>query len=205
MLRKLRETEVSSVSESTYSKLIGEFINESKEEVEDSWDWSHLREDIDITTQVGVSKYTATGLGDRFDILQVLNIPRDSIVRRTSYSWMKRQLLLGNSSQSSPIYYNVHGTDGTDPLVDMFPVPNSVETITFNVVRRQDDLVSDTTELLIPNSAVVLGAYYRAVKERGEDQGDGSGQAAADYAKVWNSAIARDVALQEEETEWQVR
>jgi len=65
-------------------------------------------------------------------------------------------------------------------------------------------LSDDADGLRIPSSPVILGAYYRAVKERGEDSGDNSSQAAADYAKVWNSALARDVAQAEEETEWQV-
>lgn len=205
VLKKLRETEVSAVTESTYSKLIGEFVNEAKEEVEDSWDWSALRQDVTITTSAATSRYVVTGLGQRFDILQALNITQDGLISRVPYAWIRRQLLLGTVAEGNVGYYNVNGVDSNDdPYIDVYPVPNSVETLTFNAVVRQAELATDTTELLIPDSPVILGAYYRAVKERGEDQGDGSGQAAADYAKVWNAAIARDVALQEEETEWQV-
>ena len=205
VLTKLRETEVSDVHESTYSKLIGEFVNEAKEEVEDSWDWTMLRQDISITTAASTTEYTITGMGERFDILQALNITRDSVMSRTGYAYIKRQLLLGTQSESSPSHYNIFGVDSAgDPKVTVYPTPNAVETLTFNAVVRQVALSDDADILLIPSSPVILGAYYRAVKERGEDSGDNSSQAAADYAKVWTSALARDVAQAEEETEWQV-
>ena len=43
VLRRLREEEVSSVQSSTYSKMAGDFVNDAKRIVEDSWDWSALR------------------------------------------------------------------------------------------------------------------------------------------------------------------
>ena len=43
VLRRLRENEVASVTDNDYSKLIGEFVNDSNRLVEDAWDWSYLR------------------------------------------------------------------------------------------------------------------------------------------------------------------
>ena len=40
VLRRIREDEVSSVSQNNYSKLIGEFVNDAKRTVEDSYDWT---------------------------------------------------------------------------------------------------------------------------------------------------------------------
>jgi hypothetical protein len=40
VLRRLREREVLSVSESAYSKLIGDFVNDARNEVETAWGWS---------------------------------------------------------------------------------------------------------------------------------------------------------------------
>ena len=42
VLRRLREEEVTSVSSSTYGKMVGDFVNDAKRIVEDSWDWSAL-------------------------------------------------------------------------------------------------------------------------------------------------------------------
>jgi len=204
VLRKLRETEVTSVSESSYSRLIGALVNEAKDEVEDAWDWSHLRQDVSVNTMASTSRYVVTGLGDRYDIIQALNITRDSVMQRVPYSYIKRSLLTGTSTEGSPMYYNMNGVSSGNPYMDVFPVPSGVETITFNAVVRQATLATDNAELLIPSNPVVLGAYYRAIKERGEDSGDGSVQAEKEYRRVWSAAVARDVAKQEEETTWQV-
>lgn len=50
VLRRMREEEVSTVSESTYSKMVGDFVNDSKKLVETSWDWSALRTTLTIET-----------------------------------------------------------------------------------------------------------------------------------------------------------
>jgi len=38
ILRRLRERTVSTANESTYSALIGQFINDAKNEIEETWD-----------------------------------------------------------------------------------------------------------------------------------------------------------------------
>jgi predicted N-acetyltransferase YhbS len=47
VLRRLRESEVSTVqgvgNANQYARLIGDFINEAKSQVEVAWDWSALR------------------------------------------------------------------------------------------------------------------------------------------------------------------
>ena len=43
VLRRLREDEVPSPDSTAYSKLIGDFVNDAKRLVEDSWNWSGLR------------------------------------------------------------------------------------------------------------------------------------------------------------------
>ena len=50
VLRRLREEEVTTVNESTYSKMVGDFINDAKTTVEQSYDWSALRKTVVINT-----------------------------------------------------------------------------------------------------------------------------------------------------------
>ena len=40
VLRRLREDEVSNVSESTYSKMVGDYVNDAEDVLETAWDWS---------------------------------------------------------------------------------------------------------------------------------------------------------------------
>ena len=42
VLKRLRENTVSSVDETLYSRLVGEFVNDANRMVEDAWDWSEL-------------------------------------------------------------------------------------------------------------------------------------------------------------------
>ena len=57
VLRRLRETEAASVTDTTYVKLVGDFVNEAKREVEDAWNWSVLRTTKTITTVNGTQNY----------------------------------------------------------------------------------------------------------------------------------------------------
>ena len=52
VLRRLRETEVNSVQDSAYSKLIGDLVNDAKNLVDSSWDWSMERKIITTTLTV---------------------------------------------------------------------------------------------------------------------------------------------------------
>ena len=64
VLRRLREDEVSTespLSSDPYALSVGEFLNDVKQEVEDAWNWSQLRQLVTLNTQAGVSEYN---LGD---------------------------------------------------------------------------------------------------------------------------------------------
>ena len=63
VLRKLREDEVSTVSETDYSRLVGDFVNDALSTVEASWDRSCLRSTITLTTVVDQSTYSLTDFG----------------------------------------------------------------------------------------------------------------------------------------------
>ena len=91
VMRRLREDEVSTYSGTEYSKLIGDFINETKREVEDAWNWTALRTSITVSTVSGTKDYTLTGAGDRSRILQVINDTEDTEMQIASYSWMNKQ------------------------------------------------------------------------------------------------------------------
>lgn len=73
VLTRLREENVSTVGQSTYSALIGEFVNDAKQFVEDAWDWSALRTTLTLTTAADIFNYNLTGSGNRIEILDVVN------------------------------------------------------------------------------------------------------------------------------------
>ena len=73
VLRRLREDEVSNVQDTTYSKMVGDFVNDAKRMVEDAWDWSALRTTLTITTSSDVFNYALTGSQNRIKALNVIN------------------------------------------------------------------------------------------------------------------------------------
>ena len=73
VLRRLREDEVTSVSQNSYSKLIGEFVNDAKRSVEDSYDWTALRTTLVVTTDDTTFNYVLTGSQNRMKLLDVIN------------------------------------------------------------------------------------------------------------------------------------
>ena len=72
VLRRLREEEVTSVQSTTYSKMAGDFVNDAKRIVEDSWDWSALRTTLTITTTDDIFNYVLTGSQNRIKELNVI-------------------------------------------------------------------------------------------------------------------------------------
>ena len=203
VLRRLREDEVATVSQSNYAKLIGDFVNETKREVEDAWSWVQLRSTIQVTTVASTYNYTLTGSGDRYRILQVLNNTDEYDMRLASYKWMNR-VLLGTPQEASPLYYNISGSTSGDADVDIYPVPDKVYTIDYNMVIPQDDFTADGDTLTVPSWPVILGAYAKALSERGEDGGTQFAETAKMYNFALGDAIAIDAQKVPHELTWDV-
>jgi hypothetical protein len=204
VLRRVREAEVSTVQQTPYSKLIGDYVNETKREVEDAWDWNALRTTLTANTTASVFNYVLVGSGYRFRVLDVLNDTSNWFVRPASNSYMNEQFLLGSSIQTgSPTYYSFNGQDANgDTQVDLFPVPDAVYAVRFNVVLPQPDLSNDSDILSIPSDPVIQGAVLKAIIERGEDGGRGSELQAEAYRKSVGNAVAIEANRFADEITW---
>ena len=73
VLRRLREDQVETVNGTDYSSLVGDLVNDAKKVVENSFDWTALRDAITISTTSGTSEYSITGSGDQAVIKDVMN------------------------------------------------------------------------------------------------------------------------------------
>jgi hypothetical protein len=203
VLRRLRETEVSSVTDNAYSKLIGEFVNDAKRQVEDAYAWNALSQTITTSTSNTVSNYVLTGSGQRFRVIDVLNDTSNSIVQNATTRWMNEQFLLTSVQKGSPAYYNFKGTNSNDDTkVDLFPVPDGVYEIRFNIIKPQVALSADADTLLVPSEPVIFNAAARAIAERGEDGGILAGEMAFIYNQSLADAIAIESSRYIEESAW---
>ena len=76
-LRRLRENEVTTVNATTYSKMVGDFVNDAKTFVESAWDWSALRTTLTANTQEDVFNYVLTGSQNKIKVLHAYNDTSD--------------------------------------------------------------------------------------------------------------------------------
>ena len=201
VLRRIRETEVSSVQTNAYSKLIGDLINDAKDLVETSWDWSALRTTLTITTTADVFNYSLTGSQNNIKELNVLNDTSNLIMQYQTNNWFDSQFLLGNPVSGAPLYYTYNGVDSDgDTLIDVYPKPDGVYSLRFNCALRNPDLSADIDTLKIPAMPVVHLAVAFASRERGETGGTSSTEYFSMANKYLSDAIAMDAARHPEET-----
>jgi hypothetical protein len=203
VLIRLREPEASSVSDNAYVKLIAKYINDSKRQVEDAYNWNSLSETLSAATTADIFNYVLVGTGQRFRVIDVLNDTSNFVMRNATTRWMNEQFLIANPAKGAPYYYNFNGTntDG-DTQVDLFPIPDGVYNIRFNVIRPQVELVTNDDTLLVPHEPVILGALARAQAERGEDGGVQSAETYALFKQSLSDAISLESARYFEEEAW---
>lgn len=203
ILKRLRERTVSTVSESAYAELIGILINDAKDEVENTWQWSGLRNTLTLTTSNAVFNYELNGSQNRFTVLDVVNDTSNWFMTYKTASEFNNLFLNQDPATGAPRYYSFNGiSDDGDTLVDLYPVPDTTYEIRFNAVTRPAALSNDTDKLVIPHQPVIQLAYAKAVEERGEDGGMTAASAYATAQRMIADAIALDAAKHPEETIW---
>ena len=192
VLARLREDSVASVSTSAYSRLIGKFVNDAKRQVEDAWDWDAMSTTLTLNTVAGTSTYVLTGSGLKPKGISVNDVTNRSSLSNVPIKWIFDQQQLATVSNSQPAYYAWNVNNGTDSKVELFPTPNGVYTLKFNLYVQQADLSADADVLILPHEAIEMGAYARALVERGEDGGLSSSEA---YG-IFKGILADQVALE---------
>ena len=204
VLIRLREAEVTATTDTTYSKLISKFVNDAKREVEDAWNWTTLRTEVTLTLTASDSTYALDDTTHRTRILEVHNTTDDHIIQPLNHIQFQRRTNLGSSVNGSPLYYKLMGFNSSTlkVKVEFHPIPDTTDTIEFYCVVPQADLSSDATVLSCPAEPVILGAYAKAVSERGEDGGQLFTEADKAYRDALHNAIAWDGASIHEEMSW---
>jgi hypothetical protein len=201
VLTRLREDNVSTVNQTTYSALIGELVNDAKRLVEDSWDWSALRTTLTVTTTADIFNYVLTGSGNRAKMLDVINDTSNFFIEYKDAHWFNKAFLVDEPASGSPRYYTFNGVDvNGDTAVDISPIPDGVYTLRFNSVLRTAELENDTDEVAIPTLPIIHFAVAFASRERGETGGQSSGELLIMAQQMLSDAIALDAIKHPEET-----
>jgi len=204
VMLRLREDEVATVNESSYSKLIGAFVNDAKRLVEDAWDWSALRTTFPVTTVSGTSTYSLTGSGQRSEVLYVLDETNDRELRKESNAEIDRLNTLTNNDTGEAVRYSMSGLDSNGDLqIKFYQTPDSVASIKVYGVKRSGDLVNDADTVAVPWNPIVQWAYSYALVERGETGGQSGAEQAIFANNAMTTAIALDAGQHPEELIWE--
>lgn len=210
VLIRLRETPIASdwsgaINDSSivsdYNKVIGALVNDAKRSIESYHDWQILRETVNITTVADTKNYNLNS-GQEFKIVDVVNNATGNELLQVSRAYLNRERY-PTASTGEPHYYGFNGADSSNNLkVDLSPTPSKAETISFDIVKYQDVLTDASTVVKIPTKPLILGAYARALSERGEDGGTQSSIAAQEAASAISQAIMMDSGNAQFESDW---
>ena len=191
VLIRLREVQVSTNAETAYSTLIGLFVNDAKRQIEDAFSWNVLGQTVTVTTVAATYVYSLTGVGQKFQVQDVINTTSNVGMQNISFVEMNRYQNLVPTTNGIPQYYAFDGVDANgDTKVVLYPRPDGVFSIPFSVTVPQATLALDATSVLVPDSLVVQNAYARALVERGEDGGLNSSEAYQLYRSMLSDQIA---------------
>ena len=200
VLRRLREEEATTVTGSTYIKMVGDFINDAKQLVEEANDWSALRETIVVTTSASDNTYSLTGGGDNVKVMSVINDTQNCFMGYQTKDWFNDSLYIADEIQGEPKYYTYNGLDSSgDTQVLVSPTPDGVYSLRLDVIKRQAPLTSNTDTLLVPAQPVIHLAVALLARERGETGGTSTAEYFTIANKYLSDAIAIDAAKHPEE------
>ena len=186
-----------------YQKVVASLVNDSKRSVEGYHDWLVLRETVDIATVSGTKNYSLSS-GQEVKIVDVINNSTGANLVQVTRHYMN-SVRYPTDPTGEPLYYNFNGADSSNNLkVDLSPVPTSVQTLSFDIIKYQDELTTATAVLKVPSKPVVLGAWARAISERGEDGGTQSSLAAQEANESLKQAIILDSGNAQYESDWYV-
>ena len=192
-----------STTVSAYQKVIGALVNDSKRHVEERHDWLNLRETVDIATVNGTENYNLSS-GQEIKIMDAINNTTGMHLRQVGRTYINT-VTYPSQNTGEPLYYGFNGSDSSNNLkVDLSPVPTEAHTISFDILKYQADLATASTVIKVPERCVILGAWARAIAERGEDGGTQSSLMAQEAGEALKQAIMLDSGNTKYESDWTI-
>ena len=201
VLPSIREDVASYVSESTYSAMVGDYVNDAKNLIETAWDWSALRTMLTITTAADDYTYSLTGSGNEGKVFRIINDTSNAEMEYQTQAWFDNEFFVNTPVSGSPRYFTYNGVDGSgDTQIDVYPKPDGVYSLKAKMVIRNVDLSANSDTLAIPSTPVIHMAIALLSRERGETGGTSTSEYFAIADKHLSDAIALDAQKHPEET-----
>ena len=200
VLRRLREEEVADVTETAYSKMVGDYINDAKSLVQDSHDWSTLRKTVVVPTVENTTEYSLTGAGERVKLYSAINDTSNFFMHYETPNWFSNAYYISGEVTGTPDSYTFSGVDdNADTKVRVYPKPSGVFSLRFDVCSREPDLAVDSDTTVLPAMAIIHNAVALLARERGETGGTTTQDYFIIADKHLSDAIAQDAYKNPEE------
>lgn len=220
VLRNLRESEIDAALpalNTDYTKLLLNFLNTIKEEVEDAHNWRALRTTSTVTISASASSAAITWANERSRLVRVQNtnnggeVPlafdiTDSanpapLIEVDLAEYIYRQTLDPTEDTTSDVsYFCLDNGAGDTMTLRVWPIPTSQRTIQLTLVVPQDRFEDDDVDAVIsiPATPLEMGVSWYAMEERGEELGINALFSEQRYENVLTAHISRDLAEQGE-------
>jgi len=200
VLRRLREDEVSEVTQTTYSKMVGDYINDAKTLVQDAHDWSTLRKTVVVPTVEDITEYSLTGAGERVKLYSAINDTSNFFMHYETPNWFSNAYYISGEVSGTPDSYTFSGVDENDDTkVRVFPKPSGVFSLRFDVCSREPNLTADADATVLPSMPIIHQAVALLARERGETGGTTTQDYFIIADKYLSDAIAQDAYKNPEE------
>jgi hypothetical protein len=206
VLVRMREPTVTTVSQNTVSALVGKYVNDAKRQVSDAYDWDAFNTPITVSTIANTTgPYSITGAGIRYKTMDVINTTSFYELSPLSHAnYDSFYYTTPTPTKGLPMYYSIKGVDTNgDIKVNFWPVPDAVYSIRFSLIVPEADFTTDSSTTLLAKEPIVLGAFARALVERGEDGGLSSSEAYALYKSCLSDLISLELARSPENDQFE--
>lgn len=200
VLRRLREETAVSVAETDYVSMVGDFVNDAKRIVEDSYQWEALRQTTIFNTASGTDTYTLTDMGNRAKLISVYDQTSKYELRALPRTKIRSEKLANPAETGTPRYYGFNGLDSNgDTNLQLHVTPDGVYSMNVLAVVPQADLSVATDVVLAPSSPIIHLALAMLARERGETGGTSTAEYFQMADKYLRDAIAVEAARHEDE------
>ena len=163
----------------------------------------YIRNTITITTTADIFGYELNTANSTSTILSVINGTTGTNLQYATAAQFNEWYINDSPTTGTVTHYSYNGvsSDG-DTIIEFYPQPSGVETLRVNMISRGTDLVAVSDTIVVPSRPVILLAYAKAVEERGEDGGVGSGPAYSMAVRSLSDMISLDSMRHPEELIW---
>jgi hypothetical protein len=208
VLVRLREKKVSAVDTNPFVSVIGAFVNDAKDSVEDAWQWSQLRGNDALTVNLGVKTLVVPDSADtNYQIKSILNIQTGNYLKYVVQPWMRgayRNSFNTPVPNNEPMYWTWGNDDDAtgNKTIDILSPSNGTYNFLVNRVKHQAPLVNPSDRLKVPSQPVIQLATALASRERGEIGGAPTSELFILADRYLSDAIAYDTTKWENEMDW---